>query len=56
MLEPVFLSLPICAAVRGLNPQASDTFHLLDEQAQATAETAKRIAVVSEQTQELSPK
>ena len=56
MLEPVFLSLPICAAVRGLNPQASDTFHLLDEQAQATAEIAKRIAVVSEQTQELSHK
>ncbi len=46
----------ICAAVRGLDTQASDTFHLLDEQAQATAEIAKRITVVAEQTQELSHK
>ena len=44
----------ICAAVRGLNAQASDTFHLLDEQALATAEIAKRITTVAEQTQELS--
>ena len=44
----------IADAVRAINGQATEVFHLLDEQVKATQEIARRITAVADRTAELT--